>query len=212
MMVQAFDRWGLPLRIKIDNGYPFKPIRSKELPSLPMLWWIGLGIDATLNNLASPQENGTVEGLQGITNRWVNPQSIHSAEQLQVALSEICRQQRETFRIRAKGDKTRKELFPELELNPRKYHTSQFDLNRVKDYLTQFVFIRKSIPNRTVSLAGCKIYVGSKHHNPNLSITYNAIKELWEIRNQQGDLIKESVKPQITAHKILNLIPLSKND
>ena len=145
MMVTAFGRWGLPQRIKIDNGYPFKPIRSRELPSLPMLWWIGLGIDATLNNLASPQENGTVEGLQNITNRWVNPQSFHTCEQLQIAMREVCRRQRETYRIRAKGDQTRQELYPELEQNTRTYDPKQFDLNRVKAYMAKFVFIRSSI-------------------------------------------------------------------
>ncbi|MEM7373794.1 MAG: hypothetical protein AAF587_34545 [Bacteroidota bacterium] len=73
-MISAFIRWGLSQRIKIDNDYPFKPIRSKELPSLSVLWWIGLGRDATLNSLASPQENGAGE----IPNkRWLGDQETY---------------------------------------------------------------------------------------------------------------------------------------
>lgn len=212
LMISAFIRWGLPQRIKIDNGYPFKPIRSKELPSLSMLWWIGLGIDATLNSLASPQENGTVEGLQGIAYRWVNPKLYYHPDQLQTALEEICRQQRETYRIRTKEDKTRKELYPELEQNQRTYSSDLFELERVKAYLAQFVFIRKAGKNRAISFAGCKIYVGTQDESPHLSFTYNREKDCWEIRTQQGKIIKESVNPKITAHKIQHFIPLSKNE
>ena len=207
----AFRRWGLPQRIKIDNGYPFKPIRSKELPSLSMLWWIGLGIDATLNNLGSPQENGTVEGLQQITYRWANPASFSNVDQLQKALSKICRQQRETYRIRAKGDKTRLELYPDLEQNPRKYSPQMFDLEKVKQYMARFVFIRKTGSSGVVSIAGTKINVGRNHANPFLSVTYNPDKDIWQVKSAEGKLIRESILPSITEKKILNFIPLSKN-
>ena len=210
-MRSAFIRWGLPHRIKIDNGYPFKPIRSKELPSLSMLWWAGLGIDPTLNSLATPQENGMVEGLHNITFRWVNPQLYDQPDQLQAALDEVCRQQRETYRIRAKGDKTRKELYPELEQNSRKYHDDLFDLSKVKDYLAKFVFVRKVSSNRNITFAGVKIAVRQSRKYPYMSLTYQPEKELWQIRTPQGELIKESGKPRITEDKILNFIPLSKN-
>ncbi len=210
-MQQAFHRWGLPRRIKIDNGYPFKVIGTRDFPSALILWWIGLGIDVTLNHPGCPQENGTVEGLQGISYRWVNPAKYSSASDLQEAMNEISRRQRETYRIRALGDKTRKQLYPKLESNPNTYQQDHFNVDLVKKYLAQYVFIRRISTNAIVNFACQDINVKYKHRNQNCTVTFSPDENHWIVKTMDGTIVKKSVVPEITADKILSLSLFSKN-
>jgi hypothetical protein len=43
MFRQVFVRWGLPDRVRVDNGYPWGTPR--DLPSELALWLIGLGVE-----------------------------------------------------------------------------------------------------------------------------------------------------------------------
>ena len=70
---ESFQRWGLPKRIKIDNGRPFVNSTSRKVPTKTILWWVGLGIKVIQNTPRRPQENGIVECLQGTMCSWSNP-------------------------------------------------------------------------------------------------------------------------------------------
>lgn len=212
MMEKAFYRWGLPRRIKIDNGYPFVNIRSLDLPSLLVLWWIGLGIEVTFNRPATPQQNGTVEGLQNISNRWVNPALYSSAAELQLAMDEVVRRQRETYRIPSKGHKTRAELYPELEKNLKMYDPGAFSIQRVKEYLAQQVFERHVGPKGSISFSSCTIYLGYKYRKQTVTVTYDPLNSTWIVRSVKGQDLLVMEKPFITEQHILNLIPISKNE
>ena len=74
----------MPKRIKIDNGVSFANREKREIPTLAQLWWIGLGIEVQLNHFGVPQQNGTVEGLQGIGRRWSAPHLYETLEDYQV--------------------------------------------------------------------------------------------------------------------------------
>ena len=113
-MNACFTNWCLPHRIKIDNGLPFANPKYRDIPTLSQLWWIGLDIEVQLNAPRCPQQNGTVENLQGTCKRWSGAKLYDDIEHYQDRVNETLRIQREVFRIRKKGDKTRKELFPQL--------------------------------------------------------------------------------------------------
>jgi len=209
-MEKAFYRWGLPSRIKIDNGYPFVNVRSTDLPSLLVFWWIGLGIEVIFNRPATPQQNGTVEGLQNICNRWVNPALYASAAELQLAMDEVVRRQRETYRIPAKGYKTRAELHPELEQNSRVYDPLDFSIQRVKDFLTKQVFERRAGPQGVISFSSCSLYLGYKHRKQTVTITYDSSNGTWIVKSVKGETLLVTEIPFITERHILDLIPISK--
>jgi len=59
---QAFRRYGLPHRIRTDNGEPFAAPSLGRLSRLSV-WWVRLGIYPELIRPASPQQNGTHERM-----------------------------------------------------------------------------------------------------------------------------------------------------
>lgn len=57
---KAFSEFGLPERIRTDNGVPFATVSLARLPSLSA-WWIQLGILPELIEPGKPQQNGRHE-------------------------------------------------------------------------------------------------------------------------------------------------------
>ena len=62
VFVRAFEEYGLPGRIRSDNGVPFATQALGRL-SLLSVWWIRLGILPDLTEPASPQQNGRHERM-----------------------------------------------------------------------------------------------------------------------------------------------------
>jgi hypothetical protein len=207
---KCFSIWGLPGRIKIDNGLPLVNPHQRDMPTLTVLWWIGLGIKVQQNDPGCPQQNGTVEGLQGICNRWVNPQQFDSVQALQEALDEVLRIQMEVYRIPGKKHKTRLSLHPELKENPRKFNPEDFSWQRVKDYLADQVWTR-TVSVTAVSFFNQKIYVGKQFAQQEVTLTYDPIEEQVLIRSRDGNLIRSYRKPLVTEAQILEFAGVSKN-
>ena len=78
---RAFARWGLPGRLRVDNGVPWGS--WGDFPTDLSLWVIGLGVAVHWNNPRSPRENGVVERSQGTSDRWCEPWTCDSPEELQ---------------------------------------------------------------------------------------------------------------------------------
>ena len=178
---KAFKRWTLPQRIKIDNGLPFVNAKTRDIPTMAILWWVGMGIEVVQNTPGRPQENGIVENLQGTTYRWVNPAKYETPAQLQQALDQICQRQREVYRIRRKGDKTRKELYPMLTENPRPYRRHDFCIKRVQQYLAQFLWQRKALSNGRVKCFGKYLPIGKKWAGNTVAIIFDPELNAWII-------------------------------
>lgn len=205
------ERWGCPRRIKIDNGLPFASGGNRDIPSLTQLWWTGLGIEVRLNDVNTPQQNGTVEGLQGICHRWSNPSAQGSIEEFQLRLDEALRIQREVYRIRRQGDKTRRELFPELWQNPRRYDPSNFDVQRVYESLSSQVWERRVAKGGNIQFWSTTIYVGNKFEYQSVTITCDPIERMWLIRARDGRLLRTCPKELFTEAQILGHAGISKN-
>ena len=62
---RAFRRYGLPQRIRTDNGEPFAAASLGRLSRLSV-WWIRLGIHPELIRPGSPQQNGTHERMHRV--------------------------------------------------------------------------------------------------------------------------------------------------
>ena len=67
MFRHVFVRWGLPDRVRVDNGYPWGS--SRDLPPELALWLIGLGVEPIWNPPAQPTRNPKVERSNGLTSR-----------------------------------------------------------------------------------------------------------------------------------------------
>jgi hypothetical protein len=59
---RLFHEYGLPMRIRTDNGVPFASMALGRLSQLSV-WWIKLGILPDLIEPASPQQNGRHERM-----------------------------------------------------------------------------------------------------------------------------------------------------
>src|ERR1700722_19575620 len=113
---RAFARWGLPARIRGDNGHPWGS--TGDLPTELGLWLLGLGVELVPNRPGRPQDNGVVENAQGTGQRWADPPRCRSAAELQRALDAMDRHQREAFPDAARS---RMRLSPGLAHSGRPY-------------------------------------------------------------------------------------------
>ena len=62
VFTRLFHEYGLPMRIRTDNGVPFASMALGRLSQLSV-WWIKLGILPDLIEPASPQQNGRHERM-----------------------------------------------------------------------------------------------------------------------------------------------------
>ena len=81
MLRRVVPRWGLPDRLRGDNGHPWGA--QNDLPTELAWWWIGLGVNLIGNKPRGPQMNGVVERSQGVTQQWVEPQTLADSIRLQ---------------------------------------------------------------------------------------------------------------------------------
>lgn len=207
----CFKRWGLPQRLKIDNGQPFVNPHYRDIPSKAKLWWIGLGIKVIQNPPRCPQENGIVECLQGICKRWVNPKQIATPEQLQKSLDEISDFQRNHYQIPKHGYKTRLDLHPDLEKNKRKYDPEKFNMKLVDQFLAQQVWQRSTNQNGVLSFFDHRISIGRPFKRQKIFITFDPIERQWVFRNKKGLLLKTSQKAVPSEKEIKDFAIISKN-
>ena len=208
---EVMSQWGLPKRIKIDNGNPLACAGSTDLPTLTQLWWIGLGIEVQLNAPNVPQQNGVVEGLQGICHRWSNPKAYQEMEAYQKRIDQTTQFQREHYRIRRKGDKTRKELYPELWDNKRAYKSINFEITRIYEHLSNKIWDRRIRSCGGVSFWNHNIYVGKTFAHHPVTVTFDPIELQWLVRLENGTLLKASNKEIFTEENILIHAGISKN-
>src|SRR5271157_5277768 len=75
MFRHVFVRWGLPDRVRVDNGYPWGS--SRDLPPELALWLIGLGVEPIWNPPAQPTRNPKVERSNGLTQQWGELRNLH---------------------------------------------------------------------------------------------------------------------------------------
>ena len=163
-----------------------------DIPSKAKLWWIGLGIEVIQNNIASPQENGIVECLQGTCHRWVNPSQLTNIKELQGQLDEMSSFQRNLYQMPKRSYMTRIECYPELEMNPRKYEPNHFNMALVDQYLANQIWQRRIKQKGSTHFFGLEIQIGKQFGNTDTFITFDPEQRQWVFRNRQGYFLKSS--------------------
>lgn len=205
MLRQLFQRWGLPERVRLDNGYPWGS--SADLPPALALWLIGLGIGLIYNPARTPQKNGVVERFHGLVEPWGEPDKCANLAAWQERLDWIVLVQRE--RYPAVGNRTRLEAFPALLVAAYPYdaehEAEQWKLERVKDYLAHGVWRRKVDKVGRISIYNRPLGVGRSYKRQDVLVMFDAQTNEWVIHDPHGGEITRRIATEITATTITKL-------
>ena len=202
---RVFFVWGLPARVRFDNGPPFGTTKDRALPSGLVLWLVSLGMEVIFNRPYSPWQNGSVECTQRISSRWANPASVSDTEQLQRVLDQVAYEHLRVARQRVNGDRTRLELYPELRGNHRKYDPEDVDPAKVKDYLLRFSWARKVYGNGRIGIFGQTWTVGNQYRHQPVQISLDPDINAWRVTLPNGKTIKTLMQMDLSKKAIKNL-------
>lgn len=199
---RAFERWGRPRRIRVDNGKPWGS--SGDLPPPLALWLIGLGIDVIWNAPRRPQENGVVERSQGTAKRWAEPRACRDPAELQARLDADDQRQRERYPA-ARG-LSRWELFPRLAHSGRPYHEAEEDgawsLQRARDHLAGLAAPRRVDGQGKISIYNRNLYVGVKCAGQRVWVQFDPELGEWLISGDAGQQLRTHAAPEISEESL----------
>lgn len=203
-LIEVFQQWGIPKRIRVDNGMPLGDPQRKLIPEL-VLWLTAKNIEVVFNRPRRPTDNAKVERMQRTTKSWAHVESAKDVNDLEIRLKKICLIQRQKFKVCRLGNMTRIEAFPDLTKNLRKYDSEQFDIQKAYKRLAAWTFVRK------VSRAGqLRIYhriyqVGKPYYSQYVSLKFDPATVCWNIYDTQGNHIKDCDAHNLTLNHIQNL-------
>lgn len=202
---QAFQRWGLPDRLRVDNGHPWGS--AGDLPTELALWLLGLGIELIWNPPARPQDNGVVERSQGTGKNWAEPHTCRTSRELQQRVNKFDAIQRENYPTI--GKLSRLEAFPELRTPCRRYRSAQerkvWNWNLVTEHLSHYTVIRKVDKKGAVSIYNRQKYVGIAYAGQPVSVRYDAVEHEWEFYDAEGHILRRQPAPELSAERIYAL-------
>lgn len=202
---QQFEQWGLPERIRVDNGAPWG--NGSDLPPPLVLWWLGLGIAPIWNHPHRPTENAKVERSNGTWYRWGEPEQCADAAAWEEKLAWAARVQREEYP--AIGGQSRLAAHPALKERPRPYaaaeEAEQWELERVTTYLAQGLWPRQVSQRGQISLYGKAYQVGERHGGKQVWVRFDAADRAWVVQGADGQEWVRHTADQITAERICQL-------
>ena len=184
----AFGRWGLPRRIRVDNGYPWGS--TGDLPTELGLWLLGLGVELVYNPPRRPQANGVVERAQDTGQRWADPPRCSSAAELQQGLDAMDRHQREAF---PEPSRSRSRLFPALAHSGRAYGLAEeaalWQEARLWRKLAEYAVVRQINARGLISVYGRNYYLGRRYAGQAAYVRFDAATGEWLFELVAGTVI-----------------------
>jgi transposase len=202
---EVFSGWGLPARLRVDNGYPWGS--SGDFPPELALWLIGLGIEMIWIWPGCPQENGVVERAQGTGKRWAEPPACRNAGELQRRCDEMDRRQREDYPYQ--GSRSRWEVYPELHHSGRRYSRrwegSHWDLSRVLAVVSRQVVKREVDASGSVSLYHRTRYVGKPQIGDSVYVHLDPTGPTWVFADAKGNQLRTHPADELTPNRIRSL-------
>jgi hypothetical protein len=205
MFRHVFARWGLPDRVRVDNGYPWGTPR--DLPPELALWLIGLGVGVIWNPAGQPTCNPKVERCNGLTQQWGELRRCADRAAAAAVLAQVARIQREEYP--AIRGRTRSEVFPGLKAPRRAYRRSReaalWDLCRVDAFLARGCWKRRVDCNGRISIYGHGRSVGRAWAHQEVGLRFEASSRCWIASNQAGELIKQIPASELTREQIIAL-------
>jgi hypothetical protein len=202
---RAFSRWGLPQRLRVDNGQPWGSVG--DWPPVLALWLIGLDITIVWNPPRQPQKNGVVERSQGTAKRWAEPEGCASVAELQRRLDEADALQRDAYPY--VGQRSRSQVWPQLAHSGRPYRAAdearQWCLARVLDHLGSYAVVRRVDCSGKVSLYDRLRYVGVAHAGRRVSVLFDPERCEWVFVDEAGRQVRSQVADEMQAGHIRRL-------
>lgn len=193
--------------MKFDNGKPFGDPQRQTI-SFITLWLIGLGIKVIFNRPRVPQDNAKVERCQGVTKRWADFDQCTQYEQLQTNLDAAVLTQREQYPVTRLGNKTRLQVFPDLDPQRHKlknpYCGMRFNLDNIYDYLAKHTFQRKVSVRRQVEFWAHRYTVEKKFAGQILDFKMDALDKSWKAWDETGILVL-TIKMPFTVKQICHI-------
>lgn len=177
----AFAEWGLPDRVRTDNGACFiGTMRQTGFPSYLTLWLIGLGVQHETIDKGQVTQNGCVERFNRTYNSLVLKDGpFKSVEQLR-ALSTATVQFLNTQYPSQAGSchgRPPLEAHPEAAQPRRPYSPSRekklFALKRVEAHLAQFRWQRRTDGVGKASMGRTDYYLGRAHAKLVFDVTFD---------------------------------------
>ena len=204
-MREVFVVWGLPLGLRVDNGYPWGS--GGDFPPEMALWLIGLGITMVWIAPACPQQNGVVERSQDIGKDWFEPQTCADAAELQRRGDELDRRQRERYPYR--DGQSRWEVYQGLHHSGRKYSRRQeaklWEVERVWAAVAQQVGKRKVDCTGCVSIYHRNRYVGKPHIGTQVYVSLDPTGPTWVIADDEGRQLRTHPAEELSAECVRSL-------
>lgn len=199
---QAFGHWGLPRRVRVDNGAPWGS--TGDWPTVLALWLLGLGIEVIWNPPRQPQKNGVVERSQGTAKRWAEPGQCRSVAQLQERLDRDDALQRDAYPYI--GPRSRSQVWPQLQHSGRVYtleeEAQQWCLQRVLQHLGGYAVARRVDCSGKVSLYDRLRYVGVAQAGRWVSVLFDPERVEWVFADEEGRQIRSQPAEEMSADRI----------
>ena len=203
-MLGLFRQWGMPKALRSDNGEPFG-VPTRDVVPIMSLWLAAWGIRHVLNRPKRPTDNANVENNQRTSARWADAYRCADVGQLQERLDEAARCQREVYKVKRLGKVARKEVFPELYDNPRRFDESLFDEKLAYELLSLAIYPRKVSSAGTVSIYSKSFSVGLKHKGTVVFCKFSPKDLAWLCLDKDQNILRTIPDGRFSKEKLYNL-------
>jgi transposase len=202
---KTFAVWGMPERLRVDNGFPWAS--TGEFPTEMALWLIGLGIEMVWIDPGCPQQNGVVERAQGTGQNWAEPQTCRHATELQQRCDALDRLQRERYPYR--DGRSRWDVYPELRHSGRPYRQRQersmWELSKALAAVAGMAVERRVDHNGCVAVYHRRYYIGRRHTGTTIWVSLDPTGPTWVFADAAGRELRTHAAAEMTAQRICGL-------
>ena len=199
-----FQVWGMPKAIRTDNGSPLGAPSRAVIPIMS-LWLAAWGIKHILNRPRRPTDNPNVENNQNTSARWAEIKQCKDLDEVARKLDEISRHQRDFFKVSRLGKVTRKELYPKLYKNERRFEQAYFDARRAYQLLAKAIYPRKISANGVITIYDKTFSVGAKYRGMIVFVTFDPKDLAWICMDEQKQILKVMPDPRFSEKSLYNL-------
>jgi hypothetical protein len=207
----VFSACGMPLGLRVDNGYPWGS--QGDWPTDLALWLIGLGLDMIWNPARRPQDNGVVERSQGTGKRWGEPETCADADEWQCRLDKMDRIQREAY---PSPEKSRWQRYPQLQQKDRphskEWEKQNWNLDRVLEQMAKEYALRRVDSKGQVSIYGRNNYIGDRYRSREIYVFLDPVDREWVFATPEGLQVRRKAAEELVHERILNLQVTNRRD
>jgi hypothetical protein len=201
----AFAEWGMPERLRVDNGAPWGS--WSDLPPVLALWLIGLGVEMHWNDPNCPEQNGVIERSQGLAQTWGEPGQCQTVRQFQNRINREDRLQREQYpNINGLPRMT---TYPDLRHSGRRYSTTweqrHWNWDLVLTHLAGYAVSRQVDCSGKIGLYSGKLYVGTMHKGRKVYVQFDPDRIEWIVSDTQGQQLRTVPAKEMKARAVRTL-------